>query len=289
MKKVMQKLSDFVDNVSSQSEGVKISDISRTELDRYVSDNVTHSNEDVSYAINDIEEVSGIEVDVTDELVCLVYLSDQGLNWSRPEKKSNEGFLSGGFYINGILDIFSYPVDFWKDSLVDFEKNGISGASKMPENIRWFESPVAHNSSIYKPFYGCVIVDSESLSDQFYFYDNGLLYKLPFSSFEEYFEAMINSAAVECWQLFYIDPEEIVKKTKGVSYITWIQYLNSYLDERMHSLKLDKDVKFDRLDLVNEYLERCVRLLPDTFPFIDFSQHKDYYTKFKKLYDKEKS
>ena len=94
---------------------------------------------------------------------------------------------------------------------------------------------------------------------------------------------MIASAAVRCWQYFYVDPELIINKSKGLSYFTWVLYLKTRLDNDLISMNYVENAQYDRLDLIAEYLERCVRILPDTFP----NHHKVYFKRFMALYQSQ--
>ena len=91
------------------------------------------------------------------------------------------------------------------------------------------------------------------------------LFPLPFTSAEEYLRAMIASAAVECWQYFYIDPELVISKSKGLSYFTWDLHFRTELGHDLDVAYYVENAPHDRLDLIAEYLERCIRILPGTF------------------------
>ena len=286
MNNIIHDFARFFENIISGSDDIEIDESCHEKIDRYVSGDVDFYRQNVQRVTGKIKDKVGVDFPKNqDYLYCL---QGQAIRWSRSEQKSGEGTLGGGFYVNGVIDIFLYPIDFWEGAVREFSDIGCEYLADIPENMRWFESTVAHNRPLYAPHYGCVLFEPPSFPDKFFFYDSGFLFPLPFASFEEYFLAMIDSAAVKCWQYFYIDPEDIIKKNRDVSYITWSLHVATHLDEKMRRLTLDETVKYDRLDLINEYLERCVRLLPTSFPFIDFSHHREYYSRFKGLYDKQK-
>lgn len=286
MTMIMHDMASFFELMSSASKDIEIDESSHVEIDRYVSGSVDYYDEGINRVTNKIKNKT--EIDFPDDLKFLFFLQGENIRWARGEQKSGEGSLGGGFYVNGIIDVFLYPLDFWKSAVREFSDIGCEDLADIPENMRWFESTVAHNDPEYAPHYGCVPFEPPSFPDRFFFYDSGLLFPLPFKSFEEYYSAMLDSAAVECWQYFYVDPAEIIRKSKGVSYITWFQHIATRLDERMQSMFLNEAIEHDRLDLIDEYLERCVRLLPGSFPFLDFSHHREYYSRFKALYEKQK-
>ena len=146
--------------------------------------------------------------------------------------------------------------------------------------MRWIESPAIPNEAEYRPQFGCVILEKGKLPDSFYYYDSGFVYPLSFKTYEEYVKGLISSGSVICWQYFYIDLALIISQNQHVKHITWSQHIYSRLEDGLDSIHYKKDSKYDRLDLINEYLERCVRLLPKTFPFLDFTHHKKHYSEF---------
>jgi hypothetical protein len=237
--------------------------------------------------IDDYENNDSITLN--SENVYTTFLNFFSLKWSRPEKKTREGYLSGGFKFNGLIDIYGVETKFWEKSVKEFIKYEDEKHIdfELLEQLRWIESPSSAHQSVdaeYTPFFGCVKLKDSNLPSDFYYYDCGIIYKLPFSSYDDYVEALLNSSAVKCWQYFYINPQEIIDKNKGLKYITWANYDLTNLDDSITGLAYNENSKYDRLDLISEYLERCVRLLPITFPFINFNHHIDYYQQFNELY-----
>lgn len=229
-------------------------------------------------------------IDLTSEQLEDFYLTSCKLKWRRPEQLPGEGYLPGGFAFNGITPLFESQVQFWKESIGVFDQSDQENTIdySLLKQLRWLESPTPLNFAELTPQFGCVKFEPDKFPEQFYFYDSGLIFPLTLESLEEYIADLICSAAVTCWQYFYIDPDLIISKNKGLNYTTWSLHSLSKLDFGTRKLECNKDSTVDRLDLINEYLERCIRLLPDAFPFIDFSHHVNYYQIFKNKYDAEK-
>ncbi|MDO5976107.1 hypothetical protein [Flavivirga jejuensis] len=212
------------------------------------------------------------------------YLESCELHWSRSETEPDEGIITGGFFINGLRSMLIEPSDFWNQCKYAFEKAGQEELMDMPDGYSWLEGTTALINPSYYPQYGCVKLGESHFLDNFFFFDSGFFYPLPFKSLEEYFKAMISTAAVNCWQYFFIDPSIVIEKNNKVSYISWSNYFRSnHLKDQDHHI-FNSGLDIDRLDLIEEYLLRCVKLLPSTFPFLDFTYHKKYYEEFKKLY-----
>lgn len=225
-------------------------------------------------------------IDLSIEQAKFSYLATCFVSWKNPETFELKGYLDGGFCFNGLTDIFTGNLKFWKNSIDDFlrfENSNLVDLNLL-KDLRWFESPLSPISADYSPQFGCVKLQPNKLPEDFYFYDSGLVYPLPFKSFDEYINALIASGSVTSWQYFYIDPELIIKKNKGLNYLTWSKYTISRVVMNIQDGH-DKG-KYDRLDIINEYLEKCTRRLPQSFPFLDFSFHIQYYEKFKELYNK---
>ena len=178
---------------------------------------------------------------------------------------------------------------FWERSETAFDRFENKGEMlDDPRALSWIESTTAVRNVLPTESYGCTRIKDSADLDEFYFYDSGKLYDLPFQSAEAYFDALFSSAAVECWQYFFIDPQVIIEKNKGLPYITWNLHYRSHLSDGIGLLQYNPAIPYDRLDLINEYLERCVLLLPKSFPFLDFSHHIAYYENFQQLYKASK-
>lgn len=302
MQQTLVKIYEFVENVKEHAY-VLTDDIQRDpenyrkfstvsiRIDELEVDKLTKKlklRED-SKALNFIIEMieSNFKIKLTDEQKLIFYLPEQ-LSWTREAQKEGEYLLKGGTYFNGIMDVISSkPTTFFEYSLDKFLKYEDESKTdiELIRKLRFIESPTSLQDATYTPYFGCVTLKEGEFPNEFYFYDSGLVYKLPFTTYEDYIDALIQSAAVNCWQYFYINPEEIVSKNKGVKYITWGLHTRTSLDEDLAGLFFVPDAKYDRLDLINEHLEQCVKLLPGSFPFLKFEHHIQYYNHFKKLYE----
>jgi hypothetical protein len=221
----------------------------------------------------------------------IIFLTSLGMEWSRPEKYSKEGFLSGGFSFNGLSGLSVPTSCFWNrttDSFIKYNPQKNVDTTQLSE-LNWIESQVhfSNGSTENFPYATCANKNGTLLPDTFFFYDSGLIFDLNVFSYCEYIEAMINSAAVTCWQYFYTNPKHLVDAYSNVCYFPW-HIGTSDLADGINGVNYLESIKFDRLDLIAEYLERCVRLLPVTFPFLDFEHHKKFYDEFKRMYDKAK-
>lgn len=235
--------------------------------------------------IDELKEEYGISIDMSD--VEFSYLTSCRFKWKRPEKET-EGYLEGGFIFNGLTDIFANNLQFWEksiDEFVEFENKNLIDFNLIKE-LRWIESPVIPTEAEYCPQFGCVKLEKGKLPKEFFFYDSGIVYPLPFKTLNEYINGLTASGFVNCWQYFYIDPQIIIPKNKGIKYLTWSKHTSSRLVGEFASNNNEDVIKHDRLDLINEYLQRCIRLLPASFPFMNFEHHERYYVRFKKLYEK---
>lgn len=284
----IENILNFAKNIRSEAKGIVISDQNTKMLESLLSGD----NKKIK-KLNEMRHLRFLEayhLDLDEHQLMLFYLSSGSLKWHRPEQQSKEGFLSGGFAFNGIEDVFLFDSLFWEKSIDIFKKYESESLIDFDElkRLKWIESTTALTEPYYSPQFGCVEFEKNRFPDKFLFYDSGLTYALPFDSFDAYINALLASSAVRCWQYFYIDPAIIIAKNKGLKYITWSLHATSHLDGDLDKLAYNTHAKFDRLDLINEYLERCVRLLPSAFPFLDFSHHKEHYARFSALFDKNR-
>ena len=282
----IKNLYTFLQNIRKKSVNIDVEELDTESLDPLFSGGADQNKELDEQRKEKFKKLYGIEL--SKEQVDYFHLTSCILRWNRSEQEPKEGLLSGGFAFNGISNLYKFNSAFWEESAATFRE---AAGGKLPDEtllqqLRWIESPTPKNSGIYTPQFGCVILEKGKFPTKFYFYDSGLVYPLPFHSYEEYINALTASAAVRCWQYFYIDPALIVKQNKGVSYISWSLHVTSHLEEGIRDLSLNKNIRADRLDLINEYLHRCVQLLPKSFPFLDFSHHEKQYAAFSKLYKK---
>jgi hypothetical protein len=287
MKNILEKLAEFLDTIGKEAKNLDFEVIDDKILRNFIDNKQNIYQYDFEMVLSEIE--NKLNTKLLESEKNWYYTCPVEIQWSRPEQKSKEGFISGGFYINGLTDIFFYPINFWERDFAPFEQMGQANLFEEPSQFNWIVGTTAVASPFYTPEFGCVKRDLSGFPNEFFFYDSGLIYLLPFKSFEEYLEAMMASASVRCWQYFYINPQIIIQKNAQLNYFTWSLHLNTNLGEGLNSLYPVKDVKFNRLDMINEYLERCVRLLPDSFPFLDFSYHQNYYNDFEKLYSATKN
>ncbi len=278
------KFREFINQIENDSNGVILDSFTTAKLDKFLNNDMN------SLLLKDIERrkaniFNDAGIIISKDQEYLFFLSTYQIRWYRPEKKPKEGILAGGTYINGVIDAFRFESPFWEHSLNKFNSLGLYEMFEMPENLRWIESPSAFLDAENTPHYGCFKLVKNQFPKEFYFFDNGLLYQLPFQSFEDYFSAQLACGMVKCWQYFYIDPNVIIEKNKNIPYMTWSLHQTSYLHENIRDLNFRSEIKNDRLDLIIEYMRRCIDLLPNSFPFIDFSYQIKRLKELLKLYD----
>lgn len=281
MEERLKAIYQFIQNVKNNS-SVRVDEFDTDELDYYFSLE-NNLSKDRGFVVFEKRFLEDYKIPLNDSQKLIFYLSAK-LTWTRGEEKSGEGVLSGGMFFNGLTDIFHFKPTFFERSLEKFleYENESKTDIDLIHQLRFIESPTSLQDAFYTPYFGCVTLKENEFPTDFYFYDSGLVYKLPFTTYEEYIDALIQSSAVCCWQYFYINPQEIITKNKGIDYITWAKHTSTTLDKDLSNLVYVPNAKYDRLDMINEYLERCVRLLPDAFPFLNFEHHIQYYDELKK-------
>lgn len=283
---MIKKIKLFIQQARTEADEIEVtlSDISTLDLyENYTDEEFKHT-----FALplrKFVEKMGGAPSTGTREVF---YLTSTRLRWHRPERRPAEGYLAGGFAVNGMLDLLRGPSDFWKSSTQVLKTVGQEDRVdyELLKQFGWLESVTPVIFQEYTPQFGCTMLDKETFLNRFFFYDSGLIFSLPFKSPEQYFAALIDSASVECWQYFYVDPELIVSKSKGVKYITWALHTTTNVDVDLRGIQFKANSQYDRLDLVMEYLDRCVRLLPSAFPFLDFSHHKAHFARLKEIYER---
>lgn len=270
-----------------------------------------NGKEDMDFLLRNIDrDLSGVEL--PDWLNLLLPLTNILVRWHRKETQPLEGSLLGGCSFNDVLSLLSGEnFIFWEESHKDFLPGELPEEEiQMVRKLRWLESPSSVHEDLYTPMFGCVLYEEDKLPDRFFFYDSGYVFPMEIDSYGEYIEALSATAAVYCWQYFYIDPELIIAKYKSVRpdtiFISNASFFNPsmqrYVSDNIDAVPdrypafengrarfWDEDNTIDRVDVIAEYLERCIRLLPETFPFLDFTHHKEYYGKFISLYKAAKS
>ena len=283
---MLKKFLFNLNRLANESIGIDIRALDKNSLEKYAVDK-SPVPWDVEYFAEKIKNLVNIEFDDSNDF--WLYISGLEIYWVRIAREG-KGSLAGGFYINGASMIFlTEQQEFWKDSEMLFDR--FENKEEMlddPRALSWIECTTAVRNALATESYGCTRIKDSADLDEFYFYDSGKLYDLPFQSAEAYFDALFSSAAVECWQYFFVDPQVIIEKNKGLPYITWNLHYRSELRDDMYLFKYNPAIPYDRLDLINEYLERCVLLLPKSFPFLDFSHHIAYYENFQQLYEASK-
>lgn len=282
-----KRLFAFITNVKNHANNIEIDEQRYKLLEKYVTGNTSGYDSLIKERLNTLKQE--FDLDTSPKTEAYVFLSSTKLLWSRPELVPGEGYLAGGFFLNGFAEMLLEPSDFWSQTHRAFELVDQADLAETPQNMSWFSGTTAPASPIYMPEYGCVPVRHGEIPSEFYFYDSGLLFPLPFTSIDEYLHAMVASACVRCWQYFYIDPALIVAKSKPCSYYTWSLHISTGLDPALEDLTPVKDPRYNRLDLVAEHLERCVKLLPRSFPFLDFAHHRSYLETFLSAYRAEGS
>ncbi len=200
---------------------------------------------------------------LTNDQFLLYFLDAIDVSWSRPAQKPGENILYGGCAFNGLTDALTMKTDFWADSVDEFSQDLSTDNLNFLNKLSWFESPTPHSSSRYTPMYGCFELEVSKFPERLFFYDSATVYKLDMT-IESYISNLIDSVAVNCWQYFYIDPEDIIKKNKGINGASWGM-----------SMVVDFPEESDKLDNIIKYMEYCIEYLPTSFPGKDFSFHQE--------------
>lgn len=289
MSDILQDVITFLENTQTNAKGVTFRRYNLGHLKSYGTKPPARIEKVFANKIETIEKECGVTFSLDDRK--LPYIHSVRFFWQRPEQFHKEGFLQGGFFLCGLTDLFLMGrSDFYTPSLTHFLCYETTAKTDVGliESVEWIESPVNPLEGEYIPLFGCVKLEKGKFPNQFYFYDSGIIYPLPFKSYKEYLTAMINSACVVGWQYFYVPSDLIVKLNEGLHYITWARHTTTSLGEEYGNLNPIQNPLYDRLDMINDSLERSARLLPQTFPFIDFSHHISYYEKFKQLYEESK-
>ena len=205
--------------------------------------------------------------------------------WKKVDSVEGTWPLYGGFTFHLGESMVLWPSNKWKKGYEDFLQYAKEDEEQkdLLSKLTWFESPTPVAGPIYTPYYGCVLVEEGHFPDKFYFFDGGIIYPLPFKSYEEYITTLLGNAGVECWQYFYVDPELLVKRNKGLNYMTTDLRFRTHLVEKIAPFVYEPSYTFDRLDLIVEYLKRCAKHLPPAFPAIDFGHQEKYLEELEKL------
>ena len=286
--KLIRSIISFMNKIDTEAIAIDVEELDYRKMSRVLDGKIDSLKMFVDSTKEEIKQKTAIEFNEENDY--WFYISSVRLYWTRLSFEG-KGDLAGGFFINAPTMIFlKYQQEFWEWSEMAFDDfDNKAALLDDPRHLSWFESTTAINSGLLTPYFGCTKIKHSADLDEFYFYDSGKLYDLPFKSVEEYFSAMFSTAAVECWQYFFIPPEVIIEKNKGLPYITWDLHYRSQLEEGIDLLQYNPSIQYDRLDLINEYLERCVTVLPKSFPYLDFRHHLEYYKGFKSAYERSKT
>jgi hypothetical protein len=187
------------------------------------------SDSSIQWFIEDLKNIGKITVEP--KYASVLKFSNISIKW---KAKSQNYFLYGGFLINGIFEALSNPSTFWK---IDFS---LPNDASVPENLKHFEKLNWFEKQAWGDDwrYGCFVRGTKKFPPKIAFFDKNW-YTVMDLSFEDYFNAMIESCAVKGWQYFYID---------------WHQ-----------------EIPHKKIAL--EDMELAVKALPELFPKKDFTYH----------------
>ena len=235
------------------------------------------------------KRIDNIGLSLNADKESLFYLFSPELKWSKHGFKGKDGNwinpIDGGFCINSIYEILTSEQEkFWERASKKYQdyEPYTKEYFELINQLAWFDSPTSFVDRAITPFYTCLKIEEGKFPTAFYFYDSHLVYQLPFKTYEEYFETLFASTCIECWQFFYINPNELIKRSKGKCYFT--VFLKSPKTENQSIINFEPEVKEDRLDVIHGYLEHCVTALPEIFPEKDFSYHINFFKEFNALY-----
>lgn len=285
IEKTQLSLKNFVETIAKNTKDISIETSDISNLVKYLSDEKMKEvldNHVIKPDLDSVKEKYNIHITADQEIP--FYLLSIFMRWHRTEVEDDEGLLYGGFAFQSAKEIMYPQSKFWvtgSEDMRKFEKIDIDNAQLL-KNLRWFETPIHPNRSASQ-YFGCVLPNEKSFPDKFYFYDDGNVYPLAITSYEDYINAMLRNAAVECWQYFYVAPEDLIKKNQGLNYMTTSLRHNTRIVSNMNGFTYNNLIEIDRLDLIYEYLKRCVDLLPTSFPTLNLGHQKAYFERFKSL------
>lgn len=233
--------------------------------------------------ISNIEKTFGIKVLKDQELAFTLFSTS--LIYQIVDHYGPGNPLDGGFALGGVPAAMIAKSDRWKKWHSDFLKYESSSKEELEllDQLICYNRRVPSTSTLANDFYGCVIPNAITFPSDFFLYDRGLIYRLPFRTYQGYIDAMIDCAAVNGWQYFYIDPQELIDKNRGLNYMT-TSLKTSYLHFDNRSVyTYYPNLKIDRLDLIVEHLTYCIQVLPSAFPTMDFSNQVDHVNQIRNL------
>lgn len=85
------------------------------------------------------------------------------------------------------------------------------------------------------------------------------------------------------WQYFYVDPELLIRRNKALNYMTTDLRKGTRLVEDFRIYEYNPDYTFDRLDMIVDYLQRCVRFLPGAFPNLNLNHQRIFMERLESL------
>lgn len=276
---------EFLDVLRHTSGHVTLKTCDTELFEQYITDPETREKFD-SHRLRRFERIRDRQgIGISEDQQFLFFAFSAHLQWQRIDTEGPEHPLRGGFALRSggeIARAMKKPCKVLTASYQDFTKYEVPKPqdAALMEQLLWFDRMFPTAGSQYTGFNACVRPGDDTFPADFYFYDDGLPYALPFKTYADYIDAMVRNAAVECWQYFYIDPEEIITRNRGLSYMTTRLRVSTGLKEGLPVYELDPAFKYDRLDLIREYLGRCVRTLPLAFPEINFDHQAAYLDRF---------
>jgi hypothetical protein len=283
--KIHHQLSDFIEALNNDSIDISIDTRTTKMFDQFMIDESFQKRFKVVFdeSLKLVESAKSIVVNEDQRLTFCLFSAH--LRWRKVDRVHGNVPMYGGFAFNQGEAMVMESLEKWKESYADFieYEEEISEDKDLLSNLTWFESPTHQFGSQYIPYYGSVRLREGSFPYEFYFFDGGVIYPLPFNSYEEYIQALILNVGLECWQYFYVDPEVLVRKNKGLNYMTTNLRKGTRLVEGMNIYQFNPDYNIDRLDLIHEYLKRCVKFLPPAFPSSNFDHQKVYLDKLNSL------
>ncbi len=247
----------------------------------------SYLNEDEKEFSNELKDIED-KLKINDSELYVDFISGLRVRWRKSGFKGNDGNwinpLRGGLCIKSIYGMLTSEKQNFLEKYEDYEAYEPYSEEdfKLINQLAWYDSPTSLIDSDITPYFTCLKLEKEKFPNEFYFYDSHFVYKLPFTNYESYFDALLASSAVECWQFFYIEPQELIDRNLGKNYFT--VFLRSDKIENHSMLHYKPEIEADRLDIIHEHLELCVKALPEIFPKMDFSYHKNYFEKFNALY-----
>jgi hypothetical protein len=282
---ILFRLKGLIENVKNNSHDVSIVDQSTDLLDRFIADEEFRTKFS-GFADQKMEKVkSSYGISINEDQSISFFLFSAHLRWMWVDQEGPNFPLFGGFTFKQGAAILEESSNSWKKEHQDFLKfeKSTHEAELLLAELAWFESPTSANSSTFAPYYGCVLPNEKSFPNDFYFYDGGIIYPLPFKSYEEYLLALIANAGLECWQYFYVDPGQLIQKNKGLNYMTTELRKGTRLIEDLNIYEYNPSCEIDRLELIHEYIKRCVRFLPGAFPTLNFDHQREYLQKLESM------